>query len=142
MAATIRLRRMGRKKLPFYRIVVIDSRKKRDGEYIDNIGTYNPLVHPAEIVVNEEKAISWLQKGATPSDTVKSLLSHQGILLKLDLMKKGFSTEKISEELQKWQMMQTTRQERKAMKSEIESGEEKTTTPEETVEPSETTTPA
>ncbi len=142
MAASIRLKRMGRKKLPCYRIVVIDSRKKRDGEYIDNIGTYNPLVHPAQIVVNEEKAISWLQKGATPSDTVKSLLSRQGILLKLDLMKKGFSTEKISEEFQKWQMQQTARQERQVMKSEKESGGEKSATPAEPVEPSETTAPA
>ncbi|MCL6582340.1 MAG: 30S ribosomal protein S16 [bacterium] len=80
MALRIRLTRLGAKKRPFYRIVVIDSRKSRDGEYLDLIGNYDPLKDPAEIRINTEKAISWMQKGAKPSDTVKQIFSRQGVI--------------------------------------------------------------
>jgi len=109
VAVRIRLMRMGRKKKPFYRIVAIDSRKKRDGAYIDKVGHYNAIVEPAEVMINEERALYWLQKGAIPSDTVKSLLSRQGIILKFDMMKKKFSEEKIDEEMKKWHLLQTER---------------------------------
>lgn len=112
MAASIRLKRMGRKKKPFYRIVVIDSRKKRDGKYIEKLGHYNPMVHPTEVLIDEEKALKWLQQGAIPSDTVKNLFSRQGIILKLDLQKKGFTAEKIDEELKKWELLQDEREKR------------------------------
>lgn len=80
MAVRIRLRRMGAKKRPFYRIVVADSRFPRDGRVIEEIGYYNPIVQPAEIKVDADKARAWLSTGAQPSDTVKSLLKNQGII--------------------------------------------------------------
>lgn len=82
MAVKIRLTRMGAKGRPFYRIVASDSRKSRDGEYIELIGTYNPLTIPAEIKINEEVALKWLNNGAIPSDTAKNLLSKAGIMKK------------------------------------------------------------
>ncbi len=75
----IRLRRMGAKKAPFYRIVVADSRSPRDGRFIVEIGTYNPLTEPAEIKINAEKAQEWIKSGAQPTDTVKALLKKAGI---------------------------------------------------------------
>jgi len=76
----IRLRRMGAKKAPFYRIVVADSRFPRDGRFIEEIGTYNPLKEPAEIKVDAEKAQDWIKNGAQPTDTVRSLLKKAGVL--------------------------------------------------------------
>ncbi|WP_116289065.1 30S ribosomal protein S16, partial [Klebsiella pneumoniae] len=78
MAVKIRLKRMGAKKSPFYRIVVADSRSPRDGRFIETVGTYNPVVSPAEVKINEELALKWLQNGAKPSDTVRNLFSSQG----------------------------------------------------------------
>ncbi|MBQ2686249.1 MAG: 30S ribosomal protein S16 [Clostridia bacterium] len=79
MAVKIRLRRMGAKKAPFYRVVVADSRYPRDGRFIEEIGTYNPMREPAEININAEKAQTWLKNGAQPTDTVKILLKKSGI---------------------------------------------------------------
>lgn len=79
MAVRIRLRRMGAKKRPFYRIVVADSRSPRDGRFIEEIGYYNPISEPKEININAEKAVEWLDKGAKPSDTVKALFEKNGI---------------------------------------------------------------
>ena len=89
MAVKIRLKRMGAKKAPFYRVVVADSRSPRDGKFIANIGTYNPLVTPAEVKINEELALEWLNKGAIPTDTVKNLLSKAGIMKKFHDSKKN-----------------------------------------------------
>ncbi|MDD7193424.1 MAG: 30S ribosomal protein S16 [Oscillospiraceae bacterium] len=80
MAVKIRLRRMGAKKAPFYRIVVADSRYPRDGRFIEEIGTYNPVVTPSEVKVDAEKAKQWIANGAQPTDTVKALLKKEGIL--------------------------------------------------------------
>ena len=113
MAVRIRLKRMGRKNKPFFRIVAIDSRKKRDGEYIEKVGHYNPVVNPAEVVISEEKALYWLQQGAIPSDTVNNLFSQQGILFKFDLLKKGLSNEMIEEEMKKWELLQSEKIKRK-----------------------------
>lgn len=82
MAVKIRLKRMGSKKRPFYRVVVADSRSPRDGRFIETVGTYNPLVEPAEVKLNEELVLSWLNNGAQPSDTVNNLLSNAGIMKK------------------------------------------------------------
>jgi len=82
MAVKIRLKRMGAKKSPFYRIVVADSRSPRDGRYIEVVGTYNPVTQPAKVDINEELALKWLQDGAKPSDTVRNLFSNQGIMEK------------------------------------------------------------
>lgn len=80
MAVRIRLRRMGAKKRPFYRIVVADSRSPRDGRVIEELGYYNPVSQPVDIKVDAEKTKKWLATGAQPSDTVKSLLKSQGII--------------------------------------------------------------
>lgn len=82
MATRIRLMRLGRKKKPFYRIVVCDSRERRNGNFIEILGYYNPIPETAEIRVDEEKALNWLQKGAQPSDTVKNILSKNGVMKK------------------------------------------------------------
>ena len=82
MAVKLRLLRMGAKKKPFYRIVAADSRTKRDGKYIELVGTYNPVANPAEVNINEEVALKWLSNGAIPTDTVKSLFSKAGIMEK------------------------------------------------------------
>ena len=79
MAVKIRLRRMGAKKAPFYRIVVADSRSPRDGRFIEEIGYYNPCTEPSEIKVDVEKAEKWLKNGAQPTDTVKVLLKKSGV---------------------------------------------------------------
>ncbi len=79
MVVRIRLARHGRKKRPFYRLVVADSRSPRDGKFIEMIGTYNPLTDPVEVKVNEERAIYWLKVGAQPSDTARSLLRKAGV---------------------------------------------------------------
>lgn len=82
MAVRIRLKRIGANKKPFYRVVVTDSRSPRDGRFIEEIGTYNPLVESDGVTLDEEKALKWLQNGAQASDTVRSLFSKAGILQK------------------------------------------------------------
>ncbi len=82
MATRIRLKRMGAHKAPFYRVVVSDSRSPRDGRFIEEIGTYNPVTQPALVNIDEEKALKWLQSGAQASDTVRNLLSKAGVLKK------------------------------------------------------------
>ena len=80
MAVKIRLRRMGQKKAPFYRVVVADSRYPRDGRFIEEIGYYNPITEPTEIKIDAEKAKKWIANGAQPTDTVKSLLKRSNIV--------------------------------------------------------------
>lgn len=82
MAVKLRLKRMGGKQKPFYRIVAADSRSPRDGRFIEIVGTYNPVKNPAEINVNEELALKWLDNGAQPTDTVRAILSKEGIMAK------------------------------------------------------------
>ena len=82
MAVKLRLKRMGSKQKPFYRIVAADARSPRDGRFIETVGTYNPIRKPAEVTVDEEKALKWLNNGAIPTDTVRSILSKEGIMTK------------------------------------------------------------
>ncbi len=89
MAVKLRLKRMGSKKKPVYRIVAIDSHTKRDGEYIELVGTYNPLTEPKSVKIDEEIALKWLKNGALPSDTVRNLLSDAGIMKKFHESKLG-----------------------------------------------------
>lgn len=90
MAVKLRLKRGGAKQRPFYRIVAADSRSPRDGRFIETIGTYNPIPENYEVKIDEEKALYWLKNGAQPTDTVRSLLSKQGILAKYaDSKKEG-----------------------------------------------------
>lgn len=80
MAVKIRLRRMGAKKAPFYRVIVADSRSPRNGKFIEEIGTYNPLTNPSEIKIDADAAKKWLSNGAQPTDTVKALLKKSNII--------------------------------------------------------------
>ncbi len=80
MAVKIRLRRMGAKKTPFYRVVVADSRYPRDGRFIEQVGTYNPLTDPVTVDIDAEKVNKWIANGAQPTDTVKRLLKNKGII--------------------------------------------------------------
>ncbi len=86
MATKLRLQRRGRKNYPFYQIIVADSRAPRDGKYIERIGSYNPNTHPATITLDFERALYWLQTGAQPSDTVRNILSDEGVLMKKHLL--------------------------------------------------------
>jgi small subunit ribosomal protein S16 len=100
MSVKIRLQRHGKKGKPFYWIVAADARAKRDGKYLEKIGTYNPNVNPAIIDLNVDKAVDWLQKGAQPTDTAKNILSYKGAMLKNHLVggvRKGALTEEQAE---------------------------------------------
>jgi len=79
MAVRIRLARLGRKKKPFYRVIVANSEARRDGRFIDILGTYDPLKQPASVAIDQEKLASWLAKGAIPSETVRSLLAREAV---------------------------------------------------------------
>ena len=89
MAVRIRLQRHGRKKRPFYRLVAADARAQRDGVFLERLGHYNPMTEPADIFIDEEKALKWLRRGAQPSDTAKRLLTKHGILMKFEYEKLG-----------------------------------------------------
>jgi len=108
----LRLTRMGKKKQPFYRIVAADSRTRRDGKYLEKIGHYNPLTDPADIVINEERAFYWLKNGAIPTDTVRSLFSRKGIMLKWHLMRAGYDQARMEEEIKKWELLQLEKRKR------------------------------
>ncbi|WP_461213164.1 30S ribosomal protein S16 [Lacticaseibacillus sp. GG6-2] len=82
MAVKIRLKRMGSKRKPFYRVVVADSRSPRDGRFIESVGYYNPLTEPVDLKLDEDSILDWLQKGAQPSDTVRTLLTSKGLMQK------------------------------------------------------------
>ncbi len=102
MAVKMRLQRKGRRKKPFYHIVVADSRAPRDGKYIERIGTYNPMTKPATIHLDRDKAFEWLMKGAQPTDTVRAILRFKGVLYRKHLMrgvKKGALTAEQAEQM-------------------------------------------
>lgn len=106
MAVKIRLQRRGRKKRPFYQIVVADARSPRDGRFIEKIGTYNPMTKPATIEIDRDKAYDWVLKGAQPTDTVRAILRFKGVYYKKHLMrgvKKGALTpEEAEQKYQEW----------------------------------------
>lgn len=114
MSTKIRLRRMGKKKQPFYRIVVADSRNARDARAVEEIGTYNPLKKPGEVLVKEDRVMDWLNQGAVPSDTVASLFRRIGILNKWTLAKAGKDT---SELVLKTTLVESKKPQSKAKKS-------------------------
>ncbi|MFZ5966353.1 MAG: 30S ribosomal protein S16 [Bacillota bacterium] len=89
MAVKIRLKRMGAKKKPFYRLVVADSRSPRDGRFIEEIGYYNPVSEPVDVKIDDEKAMKWLKNGAQPTDTVRDLFKKYGVLEKFEQAKKA-----------------------------------------------------
>jgi len=106
MPVKIRLSRQGRKKLPFYHIVVADSRAPRDGRFIDRIGSYNPVTNPATIELNFDRALDWLQKGAQPTDTCRAILSYKGVMIKKHLLegvtKGALTAEQAEAKFQAW----------------------------------------
>lgn len=87
MAVKLRLKRMGSKQAPFYRVVAADSKSPRDGKFIETVGTYNPITNPAEIKINEEVALKWLSTGAQPTETVRNLLKKAGVMEKFHTSK-------------------------------------------------------
>ena len=89
MAVKLRLKRMGAKKAPFYRVVAADSRSPRDGRFIEELGYYNPKTEPATVSLKEEAILAWLNNGAQPTDTVRTLLSKAGIMTKFAEQKQG-----------------------------------------------------
>lgn len=105
MAVKLRLRRMGKKKQPIYKMVAADSRSPRDGKFLEAVGFYNPLTNPHTLDLKEDRIMYWLNVGAQPTHTVKSLLRQKGITLKKELMSKGLDEEKIKTELENWQKM-------------------------------------
>ena len=109
MAVKIRLKRLGKKKQPFYRIVVADSRAPRDGRSIEKIGHYNPIPDLAELVIDEERLFHWMHQGAKPSDTVFSLLRGRGLTLKYELISRKADEATISKEMHKWELARDNR---------------------------------
>jgi small subunit ribosomal protein S16 len=99
VSVKLRLRRLGRKKIPVFSIVATDSRNARDGRYIEDIGRYYPLREPAEVRLDEERALYWLDNGAQPSDTVRSILYRRGLMLQNHLIQKGTSPDEIEEKV-------------------------------------------
>lgn len=116
MAVKIRLQRGGKKKQPIYRIVAADGRYKRDGRFLEKLGTYNPNTDPMTIDMKEPRVMYWLGVGATPTDTVRNLLSRKGILLKWTLKKKGKDEATITAEFEKWQAAQSLKREKELAK--------------------------
>ncbi len=119
MAVKLRLRRMGKKKQPIYKIVAADVRSPRDGKFLEALGLYNPLTNPHTVDVKEERVLYWLSNGAQPTNTVKSLLREKGIILKNDLIKRGLEKEKIESELAEWQKLKEVSNTSKAKKIKI-----------------------
>jgi len=103
LAVKLRLRRMGKKKQPVYKVVAADSRSPRDGKFLEAIGLYDPKSNPALVDINESRALYWLGVGAQPTETVRSILSKQGILLKKELLKKKLSEEEVTKRISEWQ---------------------------------------
>ena len=112
----LRLRRMGKKQHPMYKIVAADSRAARTGKYLESIGSYIPTTNPMTIDVKEDRLFYWLKNGAQPSDTVRSLLRRKGLWLRWDLMKKGADEATIAAQFEKWQMLQTEKLQRETEK--------------------------
>ncbi len=119
MGVKLRLRRMGKKKQPIYKIVAADVRSPRDGKFLEALGLYNPLTNPHTVDVKEERVLYWLSNGAQPTNTVKSLLREKGIILKNDLIKRGLEKEKIESELAEWQKLKEASDTFKAKKIKI-----------------------
>jgi small subunit ribosomal protein S16 len=114
LAVHLRFRRVGRKKVPIYKLVAADSRAARNGKFIEAFGLYNPMAQPMEFEVKEPRLFYWLERGALPSDTVRTLLSRKGLWLRWSLMRRGIDEATISAELAKWQALQEEKLRREA----------------------------
>ena len=129
MAVKIRLQRHGKKGSPFYWVVVADARAKRDGRYLQKLGTYNPNTNPASVDLNVDECVKWLQNGAQPTHTAKALLSYKGILLKNHLLKgvkKGaLSEDEAQKRFENWLEEKQSRIDNKVSKLEKEASDKK-----------------
>ena len=136
MAVKIRLKRLGRRNRPFYRIVAIDSRTRRDGSEVERLGWYDPLKTDVAVDLNEDRIIHWLKKGAQPSETVNNILSSVGMQYKMHLIREGKSEEEIASALTEWQLRQEEIRLRKVEKKKVKkkAAVAKTQDAEETVE--------
>jgi small subunit ribosomal protein S16 len=114
LSVHVRLLRMGAKKRPFYRIVAVDSRRARDGSYLENLGTYNPITTPAEVIVREQQLSQWLDRGAEPSETVRSLLTQIGYMEKRERAKRGEDVSEVALRTTINERKKTTRKMKKA----------------------------
>lgn len=112
MAVRLRLRRVGKKKMPFYHIVAANSRAARNGKFLEVIGRYDPLKNPMMIATQDDRVFYWLRNGALPTDTVRSLLQRSGLWMKWSMTKKGMDEAAIATEMEKWQMAQADRRQR------------------------------
>lgn len=104
MATKIRLKRIGRRNRPFYRLIVIDSRKRRDGAAIEQVGWYNPIDLNNSYEIKNDRILYWLQEGAIPSDAVKKLMKREGLALRWHLMQEGVEEKEIEKEIKKWEL--------------------------------------
>jgi small subunit ribosomal protein S16 len=114
VAVRLRLRRIGKKKMPMYHIVATDSRVARSGKFLEIIGRYEPLQNPMHIVTKDDRIVLWLKRGALPTDTVRSILQRTGLWYRGSMMKKGMDPAAIATEMEKWQMMQAEKRQRDA----------------------------
>jgi small subunit ribosomal protein S16 len=105
LAVKLRLRRMGKKNQPIYKMVAADSRSPRNGKFLEAVGFYNPLTNPHTLELKEDRVMYWLNVGAEPTHTVKSLLRQKGLTLKKELLSKGLDEEKVKSEIENWQKM-------------------------------------
>jgi small subunit ribosomal protein S16 len=112
LAVRLRLRRIGKKKMPIYQIVAADSRSARTGKILDVVGRYEPLKDPLLVSAKEDRVMLWLKNGALPTDTVRSLFRRSGLWLKWNLTRKGLGEAAIATEMEKWQMMQVEKRQR------------------------------
>lgn len=119
MPVKLRLRRQGRSKAPHYSIVAADSRAPRDGRYIEKIGYYNPLTEPAQVYVDHNAAIKWLDTGAQPTNTVRSLLRHTGVTVKFALQKQGKTDEEVEKIFGRWRSEKDGKQKKKVVSIDI-----------------------
>ncbi len=128
MAVKLRLRRMGKKKQPIYKVVAADARSPRDGKFLEALGVYNPLTDPHTVEIKEDRVLYWLDNGAQPTNTVKSLLRQKGITLKRELSKKGLDAEKVETEIENWKKLKEASSKKKSVKkkSRKQSAAEKT----------------
>ena len=110
----LRLRRVGKKKHPIYRIVAADIRSPRNGRYLEAVGQYNPNVNPIALSIKDERVFHWLRRGAQPTDTVRSLFQRQGLWLRWTLMRQGADEAKVQSVLERWQVQQAERTTREA----------------------------
>ena len=130
MAVKLRLQRGGKKKQPIYRIVAADGRYKRDGRFLEKVGSYNPNTDPMTIDLKETRVMYWLGVGAQPTDTVRNLLSKKGVLLKWTLKKKGKDEATIAAEFEKWSALQTLKlQKEKEKKARRKAAKKKASAP-------------